>query len=68
MEQILTMSGVNIDLQNVPILAQGRYGKKSICVYPAMWAKPEAADTVYLSDTNLKYAKPYALKSIVDVL
>ena len=68
MEQILTMSGVNVDLQSEPISAMGRYGKKAICVYPAMWAKPEKAATVFLSDTNLKHAKPYALKSIVDAL
>lgn len=68
MEQILTLSGIRLDLGGTPITVQGHYGKKEICVYPAMWAKPVKEGTIFLSDANLKYAKPYALKSIIDVI
>ena len=46
----------------------GKYSKKKIIVYPAMWSKPTSTDTIFVSDANLKYAKPYALKTILDNL
>ena len=33
--------------------------------YPAMWARPTGKNMVFVSDSYLKYAKPYALKTIV---
>ena len=68
MKQILTLSGIRLDLDGTPITAQGHYGKKEISVYPAMWTKPAKEGTIFISDANLKYAKPYALKSIVDAI
>lgn len=68
MEQILQISGVRLDLTHGQFTAQGRFAKKEVVVYPAMWKKPVAPETVFVSDAHLKYAKPYALKSIVECL
>jgi hypothetical protein len=68
MEQILLISGVRIDITQDPFWAEGQFAKKRVVVYPAMWKKPFAKDTVFVSDAHLKYAKPYALKSIVDCI
>lgn len=66
--QILQLSGVTIYLNQAPIEAEGRYSKKKVVVYPSMWAKPSASNTIFVSDSYLKYAKPYAVKTIVDNL
>lgn len=68
LEQILQISGIRMDVQTTPILAEGSFCKKKVVVYPAMWNKPIAEDTIYVSDSNLRYAKPYAVKSIADNL
>lgn len=68
LEQILQISGVHIDVRQDPVYAEGRYCKKKVVVYPAMWAKPLAENTIFVSDSYLKYAKPYALKTILDSL
>ena len=57
-----------MDVQTTPIWAEGPFSKKKVAVYPAMWNKPIAEDTIYVSDSNLRYAKPYAVKSIADNL
>lgn len=67
-EQILQFSGVHIDFDHEPIEAESFHGKKRIVVYPAMWARPTEKNMVFVSDSYLKYAKPYALKTIVDGL
>ena len=41
---------------------------KRLVIYPAMWAEPQASDTIFVSDAYLKYAKPYAVKKILDNL
>lgn len=68
LEQILDISGVHIDARQDPVFAQGRCGGKKVVVYPAMWAKPVAENTVFVSDAHLKYAKPYALTEIIKSL
>ena len=68
LEQILQISGIHMDVQTTPIWAEGPFCKKKVVVYPAMWNKPIAEDTIYVSDSNLRYAKPYAVKSIADNL
>ena len=68
LEQILQISGIRMDVQTTPFLAEGPFCKKKVVVYPAMWNKPIAEDTIYVSDSNLRYAKPYAVKSIADNL
>lgn len=64
-EQILQFSGVHIDFDHEPIEAESFHGKKRIVVYPPMWARPTEKNMVFVSDSYLKYAKPYALKTIV---
>lgn len=68
LEQILQLSGVRLNLSDSPVWAQGRHARKKLDIYPAMWAKPSAGDTIFVSDMQLKYAKPYALKTILDSL
>ena len=68
LEQILQISGVHIDVKHDPVWAEGRYSKKKVVVYPAMWTKPVEENTIFVSDAHLKYAKPYALKTILDSL
>lgn len=68
LEQILQLSGVRLDLSGNPVWAEGRRTRKKLAVYPAMWARPRAGDTVFVSDIQLKHAKPYALKTILDSL
>lgn len=41
---------------------------KALKIYPAMWKKPEAKDTIYISDACVKYAKPSAVKKIIDAI
>lgn len=66
--QILQLSGITIELNQTPIEVEGRYNKKNVIVYSAMWAKPSISNTIFVSDLYLKYAKPYALKTIIDSL
>ena len=66
--QILQLSGITIELNQTPIEVEGRYNRKNVIVYPAMWAKPSISNTILVSDLYLKYAKPYALKTIIDSL
>lgn len=68
LEQILQISGIHLDVHKTPIWAEGPFCKKKVVVYPAMWNKPIAEGTIYVSDSNLRYAKPYAVKSIADNL
>lgn len=68
LKQILQLSGVRIDVSHETVWAEGCYGKKKVIVYPAMWTKPVEENTIFVSDVYLKYAKPYALKTIVDSL
>lgn len=68
LEQILQISGVHIDVGQEPVWAERQHSKKKVMVYPAMWRKPVAENTIFVSDAHLKYAKPYALKTIVDSL
>ena len=68
LEQILQISGIHIDVNHESVWAEGRYSKKKVVVYPAMWTKPLEENTIFVSDAHLKYAKPYALKTILDSL
>ena len=68
MKQILELSGVQLNIQGNTIFAKGKYTQKKLVVYPAMWKKPVADGTIFVSDVYMKYAKPYALKEIVNSL
>ena len=62
---ILKQSGCEITSDG-EIIATGRRNKKRVVVYPAMWVEPHAADTIFVSDAYIKYAKPYAVQKILD--
>ncbi len=68
LERILLLSGISIEIRNTDITIRNHRCEKKICVYPAMWDVPTTGDTVYISDLHLKYAKPFAMKSIVESL
>lgn len=40
------------------IFAVGRRNTKKVVVCPAMWVKPQAASTIFVSAAYIKYAKP----------
>lgn len=65
---ILEKSGCYLGFDMGTITIQKNSLAKAIGVYPAMWAEPKAKDTIYLSDSLLKYAKPYAVQKIFDAL
>lgn len=48
------------------ITAYGKRGAKEVVIYPAMWVEPRTANTIYVSDAYIKYAKPYAVQKILD--
>lgn len=62
---ILKQSGCEITAGS-EIIATGQGRKKKIVIYPAMWVEPYAADTIFVSDAYIKYAKPYAVQKILD--
>lgn len=64
--QILKLSGVKLIDEGDKVFVEGTHARKVIGVYPAMWRRPVADDTIFISDTQLKYAKPFALKTIVE--
>lgn len=54
------------DNETISVSKNGK--KKEIVIYPAMWVEPKDNDTIYISDYFASYAKPYALKKIIDQL
>ena len=48
------------------ITATGRRSQKKVVIYPAMWVEPHSANTIFVSDAYIKYAKPYAVQKILD--
>lgn len=64
---ILEQSGCKI-IAAGGLFASGRRGTKKVVVYPAMWAEPHAANTIFVSDAYIKYARPYAVQWILDSL
>ena len=67
-ERILQLSGINLSEADNRTWVKGKYDKKEISIYPAMWKKPSEEGTVFVSDSLLKHAKPFALKTIVESL
>lgn len=68
MAQILRLSGIYLAIENDSIWAKGPFVKKKLVVYPAMWARPNSAGGIFVSDMQIKYTKPTALKMISDCL
>ncbi len=61
-------AGITVQESGETIWAVRGRMKKEIVVYPAMWAKPISDDVIYISDSQLMYAKPHALKTIIENL
>lgn len=66
LENILRESGCKITISGDEIHAKSNTREKQIIIYPAMWAVPHDRNTIYISDALMKYAKPSAVKQIVD--
>ena len=66
LKNILEYYDCSLSLSNGEITVSKREISKRIVIYPAMWVEPEEEDTIYISDYFAKYAKPYALKKILD--
>ena len=64
---IFRQSGCEVTIDG-EITATGQIKTKKVVVYPAMWVEPHAADTIFVSDAYIKYAKPYAVQKILDNL
>lgn len=63
---ILEMSGCKINIMSDSITVHRHGENKQIVVYPAMWVEPYSKDTIYISDSYIKYAKPYAVQKIIE--
>lgn len=66
LESIVRLYGFDICCDNGHIQLNKQGVKKYITVYPAMMIEPEDENTVFISDQQLKYAKPFALKKILN--
>lgn len=66
--RILQRSGVHTDFNGHTITVQGNWASKKLVVYPAICAKPRKPETIFISDAQIKYAKPVALKKIIEEL
>lgn len=38
----------------------------AIFARPEQWVEPHAANTIFVSDAYIKYAKPYAVQKVLD--
>lgn len=65
---ILQRSNITVALNEFSITVQGKLAKKNLVIYPAMRAKPKGTDTIFISDAQIKYAKPLVLKEIAGEL
>ncbi len=62
---ILNSYGVQVELLSDRIMVLGKISKKKLEIYPAMWRKPTSVDTIYVSELQMKFAKPVAVQEIV---
>ncbi|MCD8049988.1 MAG: DEAD/DEAH box helicase [Clostridia bacterium] len=65
LSNILGKSGCEITT-DCGISVSRRRNAKKIVIYPAMWIEPHDSDAIFVSDTYMKYAKPYAVQKILD--
>lgn len=63
---ILKQSGCEINADRDIIITGRSRNTKKVVIYPAMWVEPHTADTIFVSDAYIKYAKPYAVQKIID--
>lgn len=65
---VLKYADVVVDTNGKDLYVQKQNTRKKLEVYPAMWKKPTEKDTIFVSDACVKYAKPAAVKQIIDKL
>ncbi|PNC30832.1 hypothetical protein CXU17_04635 [Akkermansia muciniphila] len=63
---ILSQSGCKISVDDGVIMAKSHHHQKRISIYPSMWVEPHKKDTIFVSDSYTKHAKPYAVQKILD--
>lgn len=65
LEGILSEQGCRLAFSGNELKVGTSGNTKQLVVYPAMWVEPHRPGTVFVSDSYLKYAKPYAVQKIV---
>lgn len=65
-QTIFGQMGIHIAAKDNQIQILRGNKKKYLQIYPAMWAKPMATDTIFVHTAFMRYGKPYALKAISD--
>ena len=68
MAQILRLSGIHLGIDDSDIWVKGSFTKKRLVIYPAMWTRPNETGKIFVSDMQIRFAKPSALKMISDSL
>ena len=68
LKEILEKTGIRVSVRDDKIILQLGNSVKELRVYPAMWKKPEEPECIFVSDSCLKYAKPYAIQQITNFL
>lgn len=66
LRNVLARKNCHIRKKRDELLVERNGIVKKLQIVPAMWAEREALGEIYVSDAYLKYAKPYALKKILD--
>lgn len=61
MRDVLKYAGVELVERSSEFYVRTKKGEKRVVVYPAMLREPREPNTVFLSDGNIMYAKPYAV-------
>ena len=67
-ERVLLYAGIGLITDGGMLRIRKNAREKRLVVYPAMWARPAAPDTVFLSDAQIRCAKPYAAAVLTDSL
>ena len=64
--RILQRSGVIVNFDGKEIIIQKKSAVKKLVIYPAMRKRPQKEGIIFISDAQIKYAKPTALKMIIE--
>lgn len=68
LEKVLLHAGIELLVDGGMLRIRKKNHEKQLVVYPAMWACSTAPDIVYLSDAQIRFAKPYAASVLMDSL
>ena len=67
LESIVRSYGVDVCYDDGHIRLDQHGKTRYITVYPAMKREPIDENTIFISNQQIKYAKPFAVKKIMDV-